>query len=320
MNAVVDIVTPVGTRRYTRVMNNSGAAPVSTALSFQAGSLGKHIADNLLALVAGKTTSDANMALFSSATYSQTAPAGVRNPSCFTASLDLSGISFVNPSGAANANANPFAFPYHAISPRHVIAANHIFGYSQSGPTVFMRPDGTFQTVNVIDGRAIPGTDIAIGYLDAPLTGVNLFRMLPANWASYLPVMAGQYMVAKLPTLSKGIFTLGLIGTGNQVNINYFQSVANGGLNCPVALPATPAMATDAWYIPVSGGDSSGPAFVIVNGKLVLLTAYFQATNGPDYMNHTADITAAMNSLAAAHSDNAVYAPLYADLSAFTAY
>lgn len=325
--AIVDVKTPAGTRRYSRTMTNTGAAAFNRFKSYQAGTLGKHITDAMLALIAGKTAGDATKNLFTSNNYSTATPSATRNPAAFTAGLDLSPMSVVN---SWSNGAPTYQHPALLISPRHIIGAAH---YQVYGPIVFMRPDGTFQTVGVTSRKTVlaggRAADTYVAYLDAPVTGVVPFKLLPANYKSYLPSAQQATMPTyhRIPVLTKTAHNAAG-GPADQISITdlrYIQTASSAVsefafVGSLAGIADAPRLDTEAWYSPIIGGDSGGPIFAPINGQLALLAAYYQAAGGFHYADFAADINAAMNSLASAAGDNTTYAVQTVDLSGFTSY
>ena len=313
--ASIDIKTPVGTRNYTRSMSNTGASTQDVFQTFRAGTLGKHITDAMLTLVSGKTASDTTKSLYSANNYNAVSPAVTRNSTCFTASLDLSCISVMNYHVVTLAQ--DWQHPGLLISPRHVIGAAH---WPVGSPMVFMRPNGTFQSVNIVSQQSdvgVVGSDIQVTYLSAAVTGITPFQVLPSNWATYLPGVSSG-VTLKLPVLTKTAHTASGI-LADQISINQLKLVQSNGIAQGI-WPGLPALATDAWYSTIIGGDSGGPSFVLINNNPVLLCAYFSAPGGFPYGNHVAAINSAMNTLATAAGDATAYALTAPTLTSFTAF
>lgn len=298
--AIVDVVSHGGTRRYSRTISTSGQPPNDRFVSFVAGSLGKHIEDAITALVSGKTPGQTTMNLFTTNNYSPTAPSVTRNPDVFTAILDLSPISVVNGS--------TYVHPGLLISPRHIIGASH---YQTQSPVVFQRADGSLQTVGISSRKsALGGLDIYVGYLDAPVTGITPFKILPSNWGSYLPRAQSNATRIKLPVLTKTAHKPD--GTmGDQVSIINLTTLGAPGVNgsqyaivnSPSGMVPGQPLATDAWYSRIIGGDSGGPVFAPINGEMTLFCAYHMDYGGPHYAGAKTLIDAAMNELATAAAD-----------------
>ena len=315
--AIVNVVTPVGTRSYTRSMVSSGASTQDIFQNYQTGTLGLHITNAMLALVSGKTPGAATQNRYSSATYSLTAPAAVPNPSLFASSVDLTAITLTNTQGGAVA---PWCHQGLLISPRHVIGATH---FPVGGTLVFQRSNGTFQTVTVVsvqDNITFSGSDIHVAYLSAAITGINPLQVMPANWRTYLP--AGE--IVKLPLLQKVAHD----NNGNLadwVNITQYSQVADSGTShfCTVGalnMAGVPVLATDAWFSPIIDQDSGSPVIALVNGNPVLMCAYHYANGAEHFGDHVADINSAMNSLASAAGDATSYALAAPVLTTFTAF
>jgi hypothetical protein len=315
-NADIGISTPVGKRKYTRTMGISASADINYWHSFVAGSLGKHIIDSMLALVTGKTRSNTTTDVFLSNNYNLVSPAAVRNPNLFAASVDLSAISIANANYTGGVT---YSHPGLLISPRHIIGAAH---YIAIGPIVWMDQQGGYHTASPISYQSINGTDIVVQYLDTPVTGITPFSTLPSNWISYLPTTDAD-LIHNLPCLTKIIHAAS--GTRDTLAVNHFWRLRQyyGG----AAWTASPreyeniaALETEAWQGAISGGDSGGPLFFVINGELCIIGTYYTAFYSATIPDYIAGIEAAMNSLAQAQGDFTAYALDKVDLSAFTSY
>lgn len=315
--ASIDIATPVGRRNYSRIMSTS-SIPKKAWQSFVAGSLGKHIVDSMLALISGKTVSSTTHAAFTSNNYLTATPAVVRNPNLYCAALNLTGISVMGAGG------NGYIHPGMLISPRHVIGATHFHG---TGPWVWLGTDGQYHSASLAQGYAIANTDIWIGYLNASISNCAILKVLPANYINYLPNADGDLLL-NLPILSKTAHSgtpAAATGAGDWWTINHILMLiqmtgnkrwfAYQRFDSDIA-----ALPTEAWHVPIVGGDSGSPLFILINGELVLIGAHLGAVTGDTYSNYITEIEAAMNSLGAAQGDMTSYSLNKVDLSAFTSY
>ena len=314
----------------------SGAAQTNYFKTFIAGSLGKHITDKILALISGKTMSNAVCRMFSTNNYRTDTPSVVRSSANFGASLDMSGISAINGTTAVGG----YVHPGMLVSPRHIITCSH---FPTSPKLVFLNSAGVIETANIVSYSHSIGaslvqrgyTDITVGYLDRAITGCKLFKVLPSNWASYLPqsmtdsppMYAERNAIPnRIPVLMKTVRN-GLLGDLDAIHINELMMV-DGGDKEVLLTGGAPigqydvTIGHESWRNNVYGGDSGSPVFFPVNNDLVLLGTFF----GPGYFYHIGDfgpqINAAMNALATTAGDpNAgTYALQTANLSSFTAY
>lgn len=326
---LIRMPSPLGTRAVERTMSASGTYQTAKYFqSYNAGSLGHHITQALLAMVNGKTANDGTMNLFTSNNYSTAAPVVVRNPNVFTGGLSLSAISVINGTG--------YVHPGLLISPRHVIGATH---YQPDSVITFMRSDGSFVTANVVSRQNQVGasltttgvTDIQVAYLDREVTGIQPFKLLPSDWATYLPTAkrevpygSATYKTVKLPCLTKTAHKIN--GTmGDQISINEVLELNDTDLGLSVQTVVHglhTILDTSRFHSLIKSGDSGGPVFVPINGDLVLLTAYWFAGSGTNYADARSAIDTAMNALASAAGDPAAgtYSVQTVDLSGFTRY
>lgn len=313
--AQVDAVTSKGTRRWEQlVLASQATVSVPQFQGYVAGSLARHITDQMLALIAGKTASDATRNVYSHNLYGinavningdNQAPDAVRNASNFAAAIDLSGMTV----GTYYAG----IFPCALISPRHVIRADHV---SSQGRCVWLGTNGQFYTATVKSSQNIGG-DINIGYLDTPVpAAVKPFKVLPSNYTTYLP----STQVQRIPLLSKG-WTAGdklrvieyWIRTTNPF-LSSAPSIALDTQSVPIA-----GSPFESWFSPIISGDSSSPQWAVINGEAVLMGSLWNVTGCSHYGDYVPQIEAAMNAIKDA-GDATVYALSHPDLSAFTSY
>lgn len=294
-------------------------------VSYESGSLARHVWDAMMALINGKTPTDATLLNYSVINDDWANPVVVRNASNFAASLDLSGMSVMRAD-----NGNGF-WPAALVSKRHFIAANHVTSGAQFA-YCWMAPNGTMVKATPISSRQIPGTDLLIGYLDQDIpAGIKRFKVLPSNYRSYLPSSTDYW----LPSLSKRM----VVGSnqGAWVNTPRYDALrilsvkfkdtesAYYGSNghyayVPVIGKSDPTLPYAAWEWPLHNGDSCGPSWLVINGEAVLLGHYAEVTGSPHIADYMTQVEAAMNAMASAAGDATSYSLQKADLSAFTAY
>jgi hypothetical protein len=175
------------------------------------------------------------------------------------ASLDLSGVS----------SGPPWAT---MVSPQYFITAYHLAANSQSTLTFHegndasstahtYDVDSSFHYTTVYDGQP---SDVHMGRLVAPIPA--------ADHIAFYPVLS-------LPSFSDYVgMTIYNYGNPNRLGRNLISRIepyAEGGEN-QVGMffnYDVPGLGADETYL--IGGDSGGPSFVIVNGKLALLGEHF---------------------------------------------
>lgn len=318
--ASIDIVTPVGRRNYSRQMSAAAYTAGDWWQSFVPGSLGAHIVNNMLGLVAGKTRSIQTTDVFTSNNYDTANPAAVRNPNLFAAGVDMSPITIVNKTYIGGPST--YTHPGLLISPRHIIGAAH---FRAVGPMVWLDNQGVYHTASVLSWESIPNTDIVIQYLDTSITGITPFKVLPADLESYMP--NSDFTVQhNLPCLTKIKHTPW--GDRDTLQINHFHALDYSQLyyydSIWIAAARTDtniaALATEAWQGAISGGDSGGPLFIPINGESVIVGTYHTATTSHAFHTRIAAIEAVMNSLAVAQGDMTAYSLNKVNLTSFTSY
>lgn len=314
-----------GVRRFPRQMTRTGGGPVTVFDSYAAGSLARHIFDQMAALVAGKTASDATRLNYSTRSGDYTNPVLVRNASNFAASVDLSGMS------VWRSDLNSFGYwPAALVSARHFITSNHVAGGNNFG-YCWMTPGGVFVKANCIAYYVIPGTDIQVGYLDQDIpAGVKRFKVLPTNFASYLPSTTDY----QIPSLSKrqavGDDSGAWISTATYDSLRVLPVKLKDTLTAsysvlpyaqvPVIGQLDPNSAFAAWEVPLHTGDSAGPGWLMINGEAVLLGTYADTQGCPHLGNFITQIEASMNTLAASKGDVTTYSLAKVNLAGFSTY
>jgi hypothetical protein len=305
-DATIDVVTPIGTRRYTGNTAHSPCVDDAEFDHFVEGWFAEHQVSRMLALIDGKTPGDATKNMFSSATYGTAAPAFVRNPSMFAAEFDLSPISFTRSGGT-------FKFPAVWVTPNHALCAWHVV---PGGQVVAARNDGTTQTLQVTSSVQIAGTDIGVVYFASPLIGVTPMEVMPDDmtpWMPYATSDGGSQVEFAHPFLLKGAHNAA-DAEADQMRIVGVSTIASQGLRYyspPYQSEFQP------WWSAVIDGDSSGPLMMINGGKLMLAGTAYDITGGSSLVGRHAQINTAMNTLAG--TPQGTFALSVSDLSRFSA-
>lgn len=236
-------------------------------------------------------TEGATKPVFSSQNH--TAATYTRSTTCWAKTINLSGVS------PWNSNAGVF-WAGTLISPRHVIFAAH--AAPPNGSTIrFVAMDGTVvnrtlsATVNV-------GGDILVGVLSSDVPG-------SISFAKLLPASASPLLIAGTPLLAFDQEENALVTEFYGVTDNYGLDTGGAWIN---EVPSNPPRSS--FYEAIVSGDSGNPAFIIVHGAPVLVTAwtYGGPGAGPAYHLHLAAINAAMTSLGGGYQVTTI------DLSEFT--
>lgn len=234
-------------RRVDVAVSREGGTTTQQFKEFATGSLAKECTDAVDSRIAGVTPSTAK-----SIYTTQNHGSGIytRNASCWCADLDLTCISPWNSTGA-NKRAGTL------ITPRHVLFAWHY--QIGAGATIrFVQSDNTVVTRTVSSVQSVSGAgldkDITIGRLDSDVSaGISYAKLLPANYASYLP------------GLSNGIPCLGLDQEEKALVCEWVSTTS-----CRYPSTADRQALNES----LISGDSGNPLFAIIGGELVLLTVW----------------------------------------------
>lgn len=242
-------------------------------------------------------------------------------------------------------------YPGVLISRRHIYSANHwhpgtIVGSNSSGVVgtklAFMRPDGSKQEVSILSFYGDSGSDSWIAYLSEDIDPlIPHAKVMPNTWPAYIkstledlyPVDTGAPPYGFIPTFSKVIHNQkGLLS--DRVSIQLIQSINDTSVitawpyeigTYPIDvlpsknLPSTFAEKIRPWGGAITGGDSGGAHFVLVNGELVLIKCNFTASGGADIAS-VPWIEQKMRDLAQSQGDGRYFLLDRVDISMFTPY
>lgn len=280
-------------------------------------------------------------------------PVATRNPYRVMPGLDFSGVSI----SRAEVGGVP-GQPATLISPRHAICALHT--QIHIGTNVwFHRSDGTMQKVVVV-GRIDPGMDLTVLMFDQDVTGCEIYKALPNNWAEYLPgsthdVLKGFAMGGAtnglLPVVTRmantGVYPPGTkdlgcdnnpidtlspkirvawvfaIGAHDIAGIGKKGTLLHNGTLTYAGVPNHPL---NKFWQTAYGGDSGSPWMMLVPDRSsrgftpALLGTYYTAGNGSQLAEMHQEINDAMAAMSAAQGEARQFTLGSVDLSAYNKY
>jgi hypothetical protein len=184
-----------------------------------------------------------------------------------------------------------------AISPRHVLMANHF--PVPNGTTVrFMGNNGVIVNRTVISSsQPIVNQDIRIGVLNSDLpSSVIFYPILPNNYKS-----EKIYHYHKLPVICWNRLSNALVHDSFDAGFSGVRYIVSTGSRQP-------------WSSSIVVGDSGQPVFCLLNNQPILLTAHYAATYGPELSDFQTEINNAMTTLGGG------YQLTILDLSAYTSF
>lgn len=305
--AIVDIRTPVGTKRFRKALQRTGGAAMNTLVQYEAGSLARHVWDYVAGCITGKTASATTRNLFSTNNLNPVAPVVVRNPELFVPGSLFSGTTVMQGSTS---------WTHHLVSPRHLLGAAHV---PHTNPVWFVGTDGVLYSATVLRSATVSGvglSDTKLMYLSAPVpVAVAPYKVLPANFMQHLPSLS---TALRVPVFSQAR------AAGLRMRITEWERNDTDGEAVSPLTEADFAL-SDAyplfapWKTTVIGGDSGSGNFLPVNGEMALLNAYYHAGGGSQYAGYITEINAAMNAIKDG-GDATVYALQTVDLSGFAVY
>lgn len=279
------------------VVVSSTSGILSTVLSdYVIGSLAKEVNNAVDSRIVGLNASTAKP-IFS--TQNHASPSYVRNSGCWVNDVNLTSISPWNSTEGINRAGV-------LISRRHIIFAAHY--QINNGSTIrFVDNNNNIVTRTMVNKLTHPSyvpyyPDLTVGLLDSDVPNtINFVKILPQNWSNYLPSLSNIY---RLPCLVLDQEEKALISELYDLD-TYANFLSPTNLN------------RLAFFENVIIGDSGNPAFLIINGELVIITVWTHggAGRGTSIVYHKDVINTMMSSLAGTN-----YSLTEIDLSGFTDY
>lgn len=254
-NAILIATSPNGSFSLSGVVvtSNTGALNVEL-ISYAANSLAKHSSDAVDNRIAGKTAATAKLIY---TTQNHSTSTYVRNTGCWASDINLTSISPWNSTDNNNRAGT-------LVSPRHILFASHY--QINNGATIrFIDNNNNVITRTMVNKLSLPYQsayypDITIGILDSDVpNSIGFAKILPTNWINYLPSLAMPYRVPALvldqeeKALISELWLLNTTAALNSPNVNSLRY---------------------AFFENITLGDSGNPAFLIINGELVIITVW----------------------------------------------
>lgn len=246
--------------------------------SFISGSLARALDDSITALVLDKTASATTTEVTATNNWVDTI---VRNPDLWCSSLDLSSIALASAAGGGNLT---------AISPWHVIGANHYF----NSTGLWVDSNGAVVSRTVTASQQIGTSDIRIGVLNAALPETIVpMKVMPSNWRNYIP----GYLY-NIPCV---YFDVGSIDSAKQCGILSTYQIRQASDGILLDFEVSPDADKAAFYStnvsPSIDFNSGSPVFFILGTTPVLLGTWYYAGEAPITSDYITEINAAMASL-----------------------
>ena len=302
---------------------SSTVTPVTQLAGFSTSSAAYNACNTIDTLLASASTPSVSMPIYSSANDS--IGVYVRNTACWTGTLDLTPIAVWNSYGWGSGGGGQQRAGT-LISPRHIMMANHFL--IPTGSTIRFVSGSNVTVTRTLVAEQYVGSDVMVGILDSDVpSSIGCVSVLGASSTSQLPIPLNG---GSAPNWFYDLVTIypnqyRQMGVGEQVVFD--GSLIWGGYALTsvqrtiFGLPGTNNRSPFIQYVIV--GDSGSPCFIVLNGKLVLLTCWWQSSlggGGPDYRMWTSQINAAMTSLSTSVGASTNYQLTLFNLSGFPSY
>jgi Bacterial Ig-like domain (group 2) len=285
----ITIIAPgLGKRIVPITIVSAGGQTTTTFENFVSGSLGNHLTSQIMTAISGLTppTFSGSPPYAYSSLINLFQPNGTRNTSGWWSAIDVTCIpQSIGTNGVL-------------VTPRDMICAAH---YGASNPVFRDNAGNTYDRI-VTSARTLVSpsgdADILVATLNADLPdAITPVSVLPANFRSYLPNPQYGY---------PGCFT----NQDRTLLLGDLTNTVSPDLTIPTSTNTTRAE----WYYPVRVGDSGSPAFVVINGSLVLLTTWHYVGGGPIIADNLSQINAAIT------ANGSPYSLAEVNLSGFDTY
>ncbi len=290
------------TNALGRVIHRTILAPLKSGTACHAATVG---IDTNLAIAALDTNSNwwaRRVAIYASMDHAATNY--VRNTNCWAYGFDLTCVAAYNSymyQALTNCCAHgsdccsyskPTRMGGTLISPRHIVFAHHF--YPANGTELrFVANNNTVIARVLSNSVPIGGTDIRIGVLDSdvPTNLITFAKVLPSNLTNYFPN-------SLYPISSNSIPALCLDQDENALESDISTVFHHISFVAPVEATRR------RFYEAKISGDSGQPAFMILNGQLVLLTVWTSGGGGTGFFMtaYLSQIDSAMAALGGGYS------------------
>lgn len=254
----------------------------NTLVGYVSGSLSKYCSNTIDTLITGMNQAQATASLPIFSTYPTTSgdinAIYIRNTGYWLNSI-IDKFTCVSPWNNKGGKCQAGTL----VSPCHIVLAEH-YSYPTGTAIRFVNTNNQVFTyiitavnnVGVSNGIDEYETDICVAKLNQDIdNSITFAKILPTNWANYCPSLNYVYTI---PALA--------INQNKQVMIH--DMVLDGWITNGYAFTCPKDTTRSLFYKNLIGGDSGSPAFLLINGELVLVTTWTfgDGGSGPGYTEH----------------------------------
>jgi hypothetical protein len=173
-----------------------------------------------------------------------------RNPSCWAHDLDLTGVVIAHD---YLSQGNHLTSGGALITPQDVVCAAH-FTLSVGAVLYFVDAANALHTGKIVGGAPVPGTDIYLCHLAAPVAGVKSYKVLPPDYTACSP---GGWLrgwpILLAYNFGHSAFLLDSDGAMGELHFHPCLETARAPYTLKI------------------GSGSGSPAFAVLNGEPILV-------------------------------------------------
>jgi hypothetical protein len=274
--------------------------------SFEEGSLGRHIFDQIREYADESTSPPNHYPIYS--TFNQSSNNYVKNTEHWASGLDFSGL-MVNKSGSGGITNVTAITPHHAIGVAHYPPeVGDVLYFCDSNNQTVARTVQSRQFVGILDC-------VVVRFSEALPSTVKKYKTFPESFLNYFPLNRNAYSVNGVSESFRGAFMPIIVSShyrwdaewplqrNNRYAYIYQTSLFQSGLEAVSvsfqAARSNPNNFPNYNGTPsgIRGGDSGSPCFFVINNDLVLVHCHISGGGGSMHPSFLSQIQSVINTL-----------------------